>query len=163
VRYLLYFALAFSIAACGNHVAENDTPADPRPVPADPQPSVPRAPARAGCGEEPCPDCTVAVQCTRTCGGPAIECGCCGCADGYTPVSNCPPEPACASDADCRVMLNGCDCTCFPRHVQAPPLDDAQWSAICAGQPMRNCGVASPCMNTSARCNPNTRRCELAR
>ncbi len=41
------------------------------------------APPAPACAAGPCPpECFRAVSCVAVCGGPVIDCGCCGCAEG---------------------------------------------------------------------------------
>lgn len=41
------------------------------------------APPGPACAAGPCPpECFRAVSCVAVCGGPVIDCGCCGCAEG---------------------------------------------------------------------------------
>ncbi len=74
-----------------------------------------------------------------------------------------PPDGPCASDADCKVYPEPCACGCLAYVGEPRPIPNDKWATVCSGSPPGNCGVASPCMNTTARCDPATKRCALKR
>ena len=74
-----------------------------------------------------------------------------------------PPDGPCASDADCKVYLEPCSCGCLAYIGEPTPIPNNIWSTVCNGGPPGNCGVASPCMNTTATCDVTTKKCALKR
>lgn len=67
------------------------------------------------------------------------------------------PRPApdagpCATDADCTIWMDDCDCLCHAIAGKPP----ARSAAMCTP---RNCGAAYPCMGMKAVCDPATKVC----
>lgn len=82
-----------------------------------------------------------------------------------TVASNAKPASArpgpCATDADCRVLLEPCSCSCLP--AAGGPLTNEEWAAMCAGGHPTNCGAVSACMGLKATCETTTKTCRVAR
>ena len=75
--------------------------------------------------------------------------------------SRAPVAAPCATDADCSVLLDSCDCTCLV--VVGDLAEVARDRAkACRGAP-KNCGVASPCAGMKARCDVAKKACVATR
>lgn len=71
-----------------------------------------------------------------------------------TPTAQ-PPTPEtgpCATDADCTIWMDNCDCHCHAIVGKPPTRSDS----MCGP---RNCGAGYPCADMKAVCDPTTKSC----